>query len=139
MHVEKFSSNSLSFRQTSTSVRSCRACARGERASTPLEASSVNVLEDTLSTQTPECAKVSQSALRLRRVHGEGNWLRPLRNGLMDDTWERRENVPMYLKTLNNNRPPCLHQSHYLMRRHNSLTLLLNVARQRNSRLSQTL
>lgn len=46
---------------------------------------------------------------------------------------------PMYLKTLNNNRPPCPLQLHYLMRRHNSLSLLLNVARRLNSCPSQTL
>lgn len=127
----------LCFRQTSTSVRSCQACARGECASTPLEASSANVPEATLSTQTPESAKVSECSRQLtgwparsqilRRgcVHWEGNSLQPPRNGLM---WERWEHVPCTKRRQNNNRPPCLRESHYLMCRHNSLSLFLGVA-----------
>lgn len=44
--------------QTSTSARSCQACAREDSASTLLAASSANVPEDTPSTQKPESVKV---------------------------------------------------------------------------------
>lgn len=49
---------SFSLWQTSMSARSCQAYARVDSASTPLAASSVNVQEDTLSTQKPESVKV---------------------------------------------------------------------------------
>lgn len=112
--AEDFPSNSLSFRQTSTSVRSCRACARAECASTPSGASSVNVPEDTLSTQTPECAKVTRKSTVTSSLGRDIDFSRP---GIGWRTTRGRDGkkCPVYLKTLNSNRARCLHQSHYLM------------------------
>lgn len=49
------------------------------------------------------------------------------------EEWAHVGEMGKCTKRQNNNRPPCLRESHYLMCRHNSLSLFLGVARQLDS------
>lgn len=141
MHVEKLSSNSLFPADINECLELPGLCQGGVCINTFGSFQCECPRGYALNTDTRVCEgirmftpahRVTCSPQILRRgcVHWEGNSLQPPRNGLM---WERWENVPCTKRRQNNNRPPCLRESHYLMCRHNSLSLFLGVARQLDS------